>query len=742
MTLEKNTLLNNRYRIMEILGQGGMGSVYCAMDENLKAAVAIKENLFTTEEYTRQFHLEAVILANLRHPNLPRVYDHFTLGDEGQYLVMDFIEGEDLRFRMERTGTISEDDAVQIGAAICDALAYLHSRQPPILHRDIKPGNVKITPDGHIFLVDFGLAKVYQSETQATTTGARAMTPGYSPPEQYGTARTDSRTDIYSLGATLYAAVTGVIPEDALARAMENTQLTPLRSRNSKISRRFAAAIEKAMAVDPSDRFQAAEEFKKALLSAASKTQRVPGEYAVSPPPAESTSPGDSGMSLPLPTPSKSPASPVLAGPVPSARVEEKPFVSPFKKQKERERKRRAALFRFVIVLLVALVIGIPFLMPNILPMEVRNLIPFIAPTYTATSTPSATPSPLPTATLTATATLTQTMTPIPPTETPTLVPTATLPSSGPALVPTAISTVTVTSSPVSALSTPVGGTGQIAYASNRVNKIPQIFIADIASQTALQVTDMPEGACQPAWSPDGAQLVFISPCQGMDDTYPKASLYIINPDGTGLTPIATVPGGDFDPKWSPDGKSIAFTSLRTGQMEIFVLNLADQSVAQLTRGATDVESRQAAWSPNGEKIAYAVKRFGVYQLWLMAADGTGQKQIIRSGSQYSDYLPTWSPDGGLIIFNQRCATKFCLPYLLSTPAEGGPEQGSNLGINVLPIEDVSYSSDGFWFVFEGEGAGQNKDIFYMTVTGANRTQVTTDKAMDFDPVWRPLVTQ
>ncbi|MDD2920928.1 MAG: protein kinase, partial [Anaerolineales bacterium] len=107
MTLEKNTLLHNRYRILEILGQGGMGSVYRAMDENLKAAVAIKENLFTTEEYTRQFHLEAVILANLRHPNLPRVYDHFTLGDEGQYLVMDFIEGEDLRYRMERLGAIS-----------------------------------------------------------------------------------------------------------------------------------------------------------------------------------------------------------------------------------------------------------------------------------------------------------------------------------------------------------------------------------------------------------------------------------------------------------------------------------------------------------------------------------------------------------------------------------------------------------------------------------------------------------
>ena len=274
MTLERGTLLHKRYRIVEILGQGGMGSVYRAVDENLGVDVAVKENLFTTDEYSKQFRLEAVILAGLRHPNLPRVSDHFAVGDEGQYLVMDFIEGEDLRQRMERLGTISEEDAVMVGAAMCDALTYLHTRKPSILHRDIKPGNVKISPEGTIYLVDFGLAKLMQGP-QATTSGARAMTPGYSPPEQYGTARTDARTDIYSLGATLYAGLTGVIPEDGLARAMDNAQLTALRRRNPKVSRRVAAAVEKAMAVDPGDRFQTAEEFKKALLSAVAKPEKT-----------------------------------------------------------------------------------------------------------------------------------------------------------------------------------------------------------------------------------------------------------------------------------------------------------------------------------------------------------------------------------------------------------------------------------------------------------------------------------
>ena len=180
MTLERGALLHNRYRIAEILGQGGMGSVYRAVDENLGVDVAVKENLFTTDEYARQFRLEAVILANLRHPNLPRVTDHFVIGDQGQYLVMDYIEGEDLRQRMERTNFLPDDEVILIGAAMSKALTYLHTRKPPILHRAIKPGNVKVTPE--VFLVDFGLAKVIQG-TQVTTTGARAMTPGYSPPE-------------------------------------------------------------------------------------------------------------------------------------------------------------------------------------------------------------------------------------------------------------------------------------------------------------------------------------------------------------------------------------------------------------------------------------------------------------------------------------------------------------------------------------------------------------------------------
>lgn len=735
MTLDKGTLIHNRYRIVDILGQGGMGSVYRAIDENLGVAVALKENLFTTDEYARQFRLEAVILANLRHPNLPRVSDHFVVGDMGQYLVMDFIEGEDLRYRMERLGMLDEDDAVHVGAAMCDALTYLHTRKPPILHRDIKPGNVKISPDGHIYLVDFGLAKVYQSASQATTTGARAMTPGYSPPEQYGTARTDPRTDIYSLGATLYAALTGIIPEDGLARAMDNADLTPLRKRNSKVSRKLSAAIEKAMAVDPSDRYQTAEDFKSALLSSKSITQQIPGAYRVVPPPVEAAPAAREIQATVVDdgAPVNGGKAKKQVGPLPSPAAnmqEDQPFVSPLKRQKERERKRRQSLTRFAFfsAILVLIVAGVLYFVPGILPADVRAMVPLFAPTATQTFTP--TPPPTQTIPPTFTATLEPTFTPTA-TSTPTRVPTST-----PSVIPAGSGT------PQTNVVPPIlvgGGAGQIAFASGRTGD-PQIFLADLNGENAFQITNMSNGACQPAWSPDGQRLVFISPCPGNEDIYLNASLYLINADGTGLTTLDASPGGNFDPAWSPDGTKIAFTSMRTGQMEIFTVDVQETtSITQLTKGAAQVESRMPEWSPDGSQIVYVVRRLGVYQIWLMNADGSEQAQIIRSGVQYSDYLPSWSPKNDLIIFNQRCATTFCNPYMMSTSAtDRSLEQGLRQTLNIAYVEDIDYSPDGFYLAYEGVGEAGNTDVFFMTVSGGDRVRLTTDPAQDFHPAWRP----
>ncbi len=729
MTLERGTLLHKRYRIVEILGQGGMGSVYRAVDENLSVDVAVKENLFTTDEYARQFRLEAILLANLRHPNLPRVSDHFVVPEQGQYLVMDFIEGEDLRQRMERLGTISEEDAILIGAAVCDALTYLHTRKPPILHRDIKPGNVKITPDGHIYLVDFGLAKVMQG-AQATTTGARAMTPGYSPPEQYGTARTDARTDVYSLGATLYAALCGVIPEDGLARAMENAQLTPLRKRNPKISRRLAAAIEKAMAIDPADRFQTAEEFKKALLASKAKTQAT-GEFTVLPPP-----------DLPPPVPareemldsgkSKPPAFPLRPPP-----LEEKPFVPP------RKRRRGGCVWTGLLLLVILAAMGTLAFFPGLLPQDVRAALPPL-PWIHPTATPTSLETSFPTATATPTA--------LPPTATWTLPPpTATLTPTPEAI---ASGVVTEAAAPTltpegqvetpGVLPTPLGGTGQIAFASDR-SGIPQIYLSDLTASSVVPITRMPEGACQPSWAPDGMRLVFVSPCRARLDVAEKPPkdtiLYIINVDGTNLTPLPTVPGADFEPAWSPDGTRIAFTSMRDGHMQIYVINLTDMTVTRLTNTPGDVDTRQPAWSPFSNQIVYALKRFDTYQIWSMTDAGLGQQQIVRRGLEVWDYLPIWSPDATRVLFIERNAAGPVSPWAMSIVyEERNTGQAVRLDLGPLPIEDLRYSPDGFWLAFESKSDDNNRDIFYALVTGAQRTRLTKDPGVDFDPAWRPVI--
>lgn len=219
MPLSIGQCLNNRYRVEALLGQGGMGAVYRAWDLSLDIPVAVKENLDASPEAQKQFSREARILARLSHPNLPRVIDHFFISGQGQYLVMDFVEGEDLQAMLDRLGKLPEPQVLNWISQICDALSYLHGQPSPVIHRDIKPANIKIRHTGQAMLVDFGIAKVYDPNL-STTMGAKAVTPGYSPPEQYGGGTTDTRSDIYALGATLYHLLTGHRPPESLQRAV------------------------------------------------------------------------------------------------------------------------------------------------------------------------------------------------------------------------------------------------------------------------------------------------------------------------------------------------------------------------------------------------------------------------------------------------------------------------------------------------------------------------------------------
>jgi serine/threonine protein kinase len=270
--LTPETILQGRYRIVRQLGQGGMGAVYEAVDQRLDTTVALKETLFSDERLRKQFEREARLLARLHHPALPRVSDHFS-EDDGQFLVMQFIPGDDLSEMMARKrGPFPADQVLTWADQLLDALDYLHTQDPQIIHRDIKPQNLKLTSRGQIILLDFGLAKGQAGDISRVTTAASIFgyTPNYAPLEQIQGLGTDSRSDLYSLGATLYHLMTGVKPPDALTRAaaLVNGQpdpLTPASVANAAVAPEVDTLLAKAMAQGREQRYATAADMRKTL---------------------------------------------------------------------------------------------------------------------------------------------------------------------------------------------------------------------------------------------------------------------------------------------------------------------------------------------------------------------------------------------------------------------------------------------------------------------------------------------
>ena len=725
--MERGSLLNRRYRIVEILGQGGMAAVYRAIDENLGLEVAVKENLFTTDEYARQFRLEATILANLRHPNLPRVSDHFVIEQQGQYLIMDYIEGEDLRQRLDRLGPLPEQEVIIIGVAICDAMMYMHSRKPMVLHRDIKPGNVRITPHGHIYLVDFGLAKIVQGR-EATSTGARAMTPGYSPPEQYGTARTDHRSDIYSLGATLYSALSDQLPEDGLARAMDQASLTPVRQYNPRVSKRFAGVIERCLEVRPDNRYQSAEELQRDMLDSRSTTRRkAPIELLLAPPPTslnQDVPEEDIDIDAEAEEDRTSAEHELedAGAPLPVSIFEEDDQDKPVPR---RRKKRRVGLWLLLSLLLVLTGLAVAsFYYPN-LPKQALTWLG-ISPTATPVQ---ATPTDVVIAALPS-----PSRTQI--TDTPEFA-TATLsPTPSPSATRTPKPTVTKTPSPTPTLIG--GGASQILFASDRTG-IPEIFIMNVDGTGLKQLTFIAEGACQPDWSPDGQRFVFISPCPRDQVSYPGSSLFIMNSDGRDMVPLPNVPGrGDYDPAWSPSGTWIAFTSLRNaGVPRIFLMSLDDYSVISLVDENNKTNS-QPAWSPDGKQLAYVGSD---KRIWVMNVGEGERRGLTIGGADFESGEPAWSPDGSIVIFyrkkiNDPTGANWLMAAAFTTSGSLPVEIP-----NATLLSTANFSPDGFWLVFKSWVDG-NHDIYIMRSNGVDKQVLVSDLAYDFDPVWRPYLSQ
>ena len=256
---ELGKIIDDRYELLRVIGQGGMSVVYFGLDKRLNRCVAIKE-ILKNKKYSvvlNSLRSEVYLLKKIEFKGFPRIYDIIDTEDSF-CIVMEYIEGKTLNYIINEEGTQSEERVVQWGKQLCEMLSYLHSCYPPIIYRDVKPANIMLTPRGDLYLIDFGIAREYEEGALADETCLGTI--GYAAPEQYGgMGQTDQRTDIYGLGVTLYYLVTGNDP------TKPPYEIMPIRQWNPELSIGFEKIIIKCIQTNPNDRYQSCVELMEAL---------------------------------------------------------------------------------------------------------------------------------------------------------------------------------------------------------------------------------------------------------------------------------------------------------------------------------------------------------------------------------------------------------------------------------------------------------------------------------------------
>jgi len=618
MPLTPHATLQQRYRIIRTIGSGGMGTVFLAEDTRLRGRLcAVKEhrpdpglNAVDLAKLRRQFEeREAGILAALDHPNLPKVFDYFTEGGN-DYLVMDFVAGENLHAVLNRHikaqgQPLPENVILTWAQQVIDALHYLHMRPTgAIIHRDVKPANIILTDEGRIKLVDFGLAKLVVPTSATVSESMRLGTLDYAPPEQFAAAlgHTDERSDVFSLGATLYHLLTGEPPPAALERAAGVAVLVPARERNAAISAATSDVLTRACALRKEERFASTASMGQALGLGIKSERRITDLQSPDRPNGQVQGPSGSSRN----------------GHVALAMVG-----------------LAGLMFVILILLLLDPTSAAPpetptvASQPAVQPVEVTREVEVEGPVVEVTrevTAPAFDP------------------------------PAVGLPSGHIAfhsdvdgddeifiMDASGGDRRQVTDHPAADNFPSLSPDGQrIAFVSNRDGN-DEIYIVRTDGGGLQRLTHHDAEDRLPAWSPDGGRIAFNSTRGGV------RALYVMNADGSDIALIRNAHTSSGHPSWSPQGDNLVYNAgdYSDTTWEIERLALGNGMAKTLTNN--DVTDWAPHWSPNGEVILFFSKQFGSADLWVMSSDA-GDARAVFSGPGY-EWGGSWSPDSSYIAF-------------------------------------------------------------------------------------------